>query len=246
MRKYAPPSSITRMCLLDSISHKYINRALNEAKASVKTRRMFRFIYNTASAIARVNTIDGGTIYSQSFPVRRGVVQGIRYHVTFLLHSVLRWCVFFESLIRKTIKDQGVLMSGWDVSFSFSCHSTYFLRWITFSLMLKTLNWIELKDDTCIHTNTSFPPYFFGLVEVNVRVESSLTYPTRILSTECSWCSGSLDGPFLSSRWFRLYLFEISIILIDFNTVPTVFRIQCWIFFIIKSYTHWYIYNTYT
>lgn len=60
----------------DSVSHKFLDATLQEAGASVKTRRMFRAIYQAASAVTKVNDVDGAVSYSASFPIRRGVLQG--------------------------------------------------------------------------------------------------------------------------------------------------------------------------
>ena len=60
----------------DSVSHKYLDRALQKAGASIKSRRMFRAIYSAASAVTKVESIDGKIVMSPTFPIRRGVVQG--------------------------------------------------------------------------------------------------------------------------------------------------------------------------
>ena len=60
----------------DSVSHKFIDTALTEAGASPKSRAIFRSIYKTASAMTEVTGPDGETVFSDAFPVRRGVVQG--------------------------------------------------------------------------------------------------------------------------------------------------------------------------
>ena len=60
----------------DSVSHKFLDRSLAKAGASRKTRAMFRAIYAVASGIARVRGLNGKTIYSESFEVCRGVIQG--------------------------------------------------------------------------------------------------------------------------------------------------------------------------
>ena len=60
----------------DSISHKYLDHALKEAGASVKTRRMFRAIYKAASAVTKVSDVDGKEVMSNPFSIDRGVVQG--------------------------------------------------------------------------------------------------------------------------------------------------------------------------
>ena len=46
------------------------------AGASRKTRAIFRAIYKVATGIARVRGTDGKYVYSSSFKVRRGVIQG--------------------------------------------------------------------------------------------------------------------------------------------------------------------------
>ena len=60
----------------DSISHKCLNRTLTAAKASRKSREIFRVIYKITTGIARVRDTDGKYVYSGSFQVRRGVIQG--------------------------------------------------------------------------------------------------------------------------------------------------------------------------
>ena len=60
----------------DTVSHKFLDRSLAEAKASRKTRAMFRAIYAAAEGTAKVRGLNGKTIYSESFKVRRGVIQG--------------------------------------------------------------------------------------------------------------------------------------------------------------------------
>ena len=60
----------------DSVSHKYIDEALAKAGASTKCRRIFRAIYAAASGVARVNGTNGQKVFSASFNVARGVVQG--------------------------------------------------------------------------------------------------------------------------------------------------------------------------
>ena len=59
----------------DSVSHKYIDAALKKAKASRKTRAIFRAIYAVAQGQARVQGADGYH-YSKTFKLCRGVVQG--------------------------------------------------------------------------------------------------------------------------------------------------------------------------
>ena len=67
---------IDNSAAFDSVSHKFIDTTLQKAGASIKTRRMFRAIYKAASAVTKVNDVNGITSYSESFPIRRGVLQG--------------------------------------------------------------------------------------------------------------------------------------------------------------------------
>ena len=60
----------------DSISHKFLDRSLASAGASRKTRAIFRAIYAAAEGIARVNGLHGNNVYSETFKVRWGVIQG--------------------------------------------------------------------------------------------------------------------------------------------------------------------------
>ena len=78
----------------DSVSHKFIDATLADAGASVKTRRMFRAIYGAANAVTKVNDTDGSVSYSDSFPIRRGVLQG---DITSPVYFILA----LEALLRK-------------------------------------------------------------------------------------------------------------------------------------------------
>ena len=60
----------------DSVSHKFLDRSLAAAGASRKTRAMFRAIYAAAEGMARVKGLHGQHIHSETFKVRRGVIQG--------------------------------------------------------------------------------------------------------------------------------------------------------------------------
>ena len=60
----------------DSVSHKFLDRALKKAGASAKSRALFRAIYKAASATTRVDDVDGKTVTSAPFQVNRGVIQG--------------------------------------------------------------------------------------------------------------------------------------------------------------------------
>ena len=79
----------------DSVGHKFLDHALGEAKAKPKTRAIFRSIYGSASAKTRVKGIDGQQVFSETFPVRRGVIQGdITSPIYFIiaLECILRSC----------------------------------------------------------------------------------------------------------------------------------------------------------
>ena len=58
----------------DSVSHKFIDSALQMAGVGNKERVIFKEIYKSASAFTSVNAVDGKTVDSDTFPVKRGVV----------------------------------------------------------------------------------------------------------------------------------------------------------------------------
>ena len=60
----------------DSVGHKFLDQSLEAAGASRKTRAIFRAIYEAAVGIARVRGLNGKTIYSEHFEIKRGVIQG--------------------------------------------------------------------------------------------------------------------------------------------------------------------------
>ena len=60
----------------DSISHKFLDATLKKAGASRKSRAIFRAIYAAATGAARVRGTDGEVIYSGTFKIGRGVIQG--------------------------------------------------------------------------------------------------------------------------------------------------------------------------
>ena len=60
----------------DTVSHKFIDRALKDAGASNKVRAMFRAVYSAATAYATAPTRDGKKINSPTFEINRGVLQG--------------------------------------------------------------------------------------------------------------------------------------------------------------------------
>ena len=59
-----------------TVSHKFIDRTLQKAGVTNKVRAMFRAVYSAASAFTTVTSPDGGMVKSNSFQIRRGVVQG--------------------------------------------------------------------------------------------------------------------------------------------------------------------------
>ena len=60
----------------DSVSHKFLDKALRKAGASRKSRALFRAIYEAATGTARVLGLDGNNSYSHTFDIDRGVIQG--------------------------------------------------------------------------------------------------------------------------------------------------------------------------
>ena len=60
----------------DSTSHKFLDSSLKAAGASRKTQVIFRAVYAAAQGTARVRGLDGNHVYSETFEVRRGVIQG--------------------------------------------------------------------------------------------------------------------------------------------------------------------------
>ena len=60
----------------DSVSHKFIDTALEKAGVSTKVRSMFRAIYKAAAAYVTAAGTDGEKIHSDIFAIARGVLQG--------------------------------------------------------------------------------------------------------------------------------------------------------------------------
>ena len=60
----------------DSVSHKFIDGALDDADVSNKLRAMFRAVHQSASAHTTVKGTDDTAVKCESFPINRGVVQG--------------------------------------------------------------------------------------------------------------------------------------------------------------------------
>lgn len=60
----------------DSVSHKFLDKALGVAGAKRKTRALFREIYAAAQVAVRLASTDGKIRLSRTFNVARGVIQG--------------------------------------------------------------------------------------------------------------------------------------------------------------------------
>ena len=60
----------------DSVSHKFLDRALKKAGASRKTRALFRATYDAAEGAVRLASKDGKISLSKHFNIARGVIQG--------------------------------------------------------------------------------------------------------------------------------------------------------------------------
>ena len=60
----------------DTVSHKFLDKALKEAGAPAKVRAMFRAVYKSATAFTTTTGAGGEEINSKKFPIRRGVLQG--------------------------------------------------------------------------------------------------------------------------------------------------------------------------
>ena len=68
--------------------------AQGQTVAKPKTRAIFRSIYGSASAETRVKSMDGQHVYSKTFPVRRGVIQGD-------MTSPMYFIIALEDILRK-------------------------------------------------------------------------------------------------------------------------------------------------
>ena len=78
----------------DSVSHKFLEKALLEAGASEKSRAIFKAIYSKSTARIRLSSPGGEEVFSPPFPVDRGVLQGD-------IFSPLCFIVALESIMRK-------------------------------------------------------------------------------------------------------------------------------------------------
>ena len=87
----------------DSISHRFLDEALEEAEASDKSRAIFRAIYKSATAVVRVSLPGGGDkVLTDPFPVDRGVIQGD-------IFSPICFIIALEHLMR--LSDDGGTMT---------------------------------------------------------------------------------------------------------------------------------------
>ena len=87
----------------DSISHRFLDEALEEAEASDKSRAIFRAIYKSATAVVRVSPPGGGDkVHTDPFPVDRGVIQGD-------IFSPICFIIALEHLMR--LSDDGGTMT---------------------------------------------------------------------------------------------------------------------------------------
>ena len=91
----------------DSLSHKFIDKSLDAAGVTDKTRAMFRAIYSSATARTAVPGIDGETVLSDLFPVKRGVVQG---DITSPMYFILALALIMHT--HDTRADKGVELCG--------------------------------------------------------------------------------------------------------------------------------------
>ena len=87
----------------DTVSHKFLDQALEKAGAPPKVRSMFRAIYQTASTFTTTPGVGGENVNSRKFPIRRGVLQG---DITSPLYFILA----LELILRKfdTRQDKGI------------------------------------------------------------------------------------------------------------------------------------------
>ena len=60
----------------DTLSHKYLDAAMERAGASAKSRAICRAMYTAATAVVRVQDASGTKTYSERIAVDRGVIQG--------------------------------------------------------------------------------------------------------------------------------------------------------------------------
>ena len=90
----------------DTLSHKFIDEALKDAKAPIKVRAMFRAVYEAATAFTTASDVDGTRAKSAHFGIGRGVLQGD-------ITSPLFFILALELIMRKHDKNAvGVPMAA--------------------------------------------------------------------------------------------------------------------------------------
>ena len=87
----------------DTVSHKFLDKALRDAGAPIKVRAMYRAIYQAATAFTTTSGVGGEENHSGKFPIRRVVLQE---DITSPLYFILA----LELILRKfdAHKDKGV------------------------------------------------------------------------------------------------------------------------------------------
>ena len=75
-KKHCVVTFIDFAAAFDSVSHKFLDEALAKAGAKRKTRALLRAIYQAAQGAVQIQDETGKVRLSQTFTVRRGVVQG--------------------------------------------------------------------------------------------------------------------------------------------------------------------------
>jgi hypothetical protein len=89
----------------DTVSHFFLDQALEEAGASVKCRAIFREIYEKAKGRVKIRSPSGETLLSEPFDIRRGVVQGD-------IFSPLCFILALAVIIKKHLPPGGVAAMG--------------------------------------------------------------------------------------------------------------------------------------
>ena len=91
----------------DSVSHKFLDQALEKAGASNKIRAMARAVYASASAFTTVQDAEGKRVKTDEFPIKRGVLQGD-------IMSPLFFILALEYILRlhDNTQDKGVNLSS--------------------------------------------------------------------------------------------------------------------------------------
>ena len=74
--KQAVVTFIDYRAAFDTISHRFLDESLTAAEIQPNIRRLEKVIYAEATGMVRLRLQSGETLCSQTFPVRRGVIQG--------------------------------------------------------------------------------------------------------------------------------------------------------------------------